>query len=250
MSSVLNVWKNVVCISMIVKPLRTRVFKEGESLVAFATHYFNKLAEKSVIVITSKIVALAEGRTAVVGDAKVKERLIKKESDFALPTKHVWMTLKDGMAMASAGIDESNAHGKLILLPKNSFKTARLIRKKLQQKYGIKNLGVVITDSRTMPLRAGVIGVAVGYSGFHGVKNYKGQQDIFGRKFKFSSVDVADSLAAAAVLVMGEGREQCPLAIITNSPVEFSEKAYRKELEIAIQDDMYLPLFSKLSKFK
>lgn len=235
---------------MIVKPIRTRVFKEGENLFAFIANYFNKLTEKSVIVVTSKIVALAEGRIAVAGDAKVKEKLIKKESDFALSTKHVWMTLKDGMVMPSAGIDESNAHGKFILLPKDSFKTARLLRKKLQQKYGIKNLGVLITDSRTVPLRSGVTGVALGYAGFKGIKNYKGQTDIFGRKFKFSSVDVADSLATAAVLVMGEGREQHPLAVVQKAPVEFCEKVYRKELEITIQDDIYLPLFAKLSKFK
>lgn len=152
--------------------------------------------------------------------------------------------------MPSAGIDESNARGKCILLPKDSFQTARLLRKKLQQKYSVKNLGVLITDSHTMPLRSGVIGIAIGYAGFRGLKNYKGQKDIFGRKFKFSSVDVADSLATAAVLVMGEGREQQPMALITKAPVEFSKRVYRKELEVAIKDDIYIPLFSKLSKFK
>ena len=114
----------------------------------------------------------------------------------------------------------------------------------------VKNLGVLITDSRTVPLRSGVTGVALGYAGFRGIKDYKGQKDIFGREFKFSSVDVADSLATAAVLVMGEGREQQPLAIIKGAPIEFSNKTYHKELEIAIRDDMYLPLFSKLSKFR
>ena len=235
---------------MIVRPIKTKVFEEGESLLAFTARYFNSLTEKSIAVVTSKIVALAENRTAIAGDVKAKEKLIRKESDVALPTKHVWMTLKNGMIMASAGIDESNACGKFILLPKNSFKTARLLRKKLQQKYGIKNLGVLITDSRTVPLRSGVTGVALGYAGFRGIKDYKGQKDIFGREFKFSSVDVADSLATAAVLVMGEGREQQPLAIIKGAPIEFSNKTYHKELDIAIRDDMYLPLFSKLSKFR
>lgn len=218
--------------------------------MAFVVHYFKKLTEKSVIVVTSKIVALAEGRVAVLESAKAKEKLIKKESDFALSTKYVWMTLRDGMIMASAGIDESNANGKFILLPKDSFKTAQLLRKKLQQRYGIKSLGVLITDSRTAPLRSGVTGVALGYAGFKGVKDYKGKTDIFGRKFKFSSVDIADSLATTAILVMGEGREQQPLAVIEEAPVEFCEKVRRNELEIAVQDDIYLPLFSKLSKFR
>lgn len=235
---------------MIVRPIKTKIFKEGENLMAFVVHYCKKLTEKSVIVVTSKIVALAEGRAVVLESAKAKEKLIKKESDFALSTKYVWMTLRDGMIMASAGIDESNANGKFILLPKDSFKTAQLLRKKLQQRYGIKNLGVLITDSRTAPLRSGVTGVALGYAGFKGIRDYKGKTDIFGRKFKFSSVNIADSLATAAVLVMGEGREQQPLAVIKEAPVEFCGKVHRNELEIAVQDDMYLPLFSKLSKFR
>lgn len=233
---------------MTIRPVKTRVFREGDDLFVFITDYFKKLPEKSVIVVTSKIVALAEKRTAVAQTIQAKEKLIRKESDIAVPTKHVWLTIRDGMIMASAGIDESNANGKLILLPKDSFKTAHFLRKNLQQKYSVKELGVLITDSRTIPLRAGVIGVALGYAGFRGVKDYRGTPDIFGRKFKFSRTDVADSLATAAVLVMGEGNEQQPLAIIEKTPIEFCDKIHRKELHIDIQDDMYRPLFSKLPK--
>ncbi len=233
---------------MIIQPIKTFVFREGDDLFTFITHYFKKVPERSVIVVTSKIVALAEKRTAVAGNVQTKEKLIRAESEFAIPTKYVWLTVKDGMVMASAGIDESNANGKLILLPKDSFKTARFLRKKLQQKYGVKHLGVLITDSRTMPLRAGVTGVALGYAGFRGVKDYRGTPDIFGRKFKFSRTDVADSLATAAVLVMGEGNEQQPLALIEETSVEFCDKTYRRELHIDNKDDMYRPLFAKLPK--
>ena len=233
---------------MNIKPIKTRVFQEGENLFTFITGYFKKIPERSVIVITSKIVALAEKRTAVIKNSRTKERLIRAESEFALPTKYVWLTVKDGMVMASAGIDESNANGKLILLPKDSFKAARLLRQKLQKKYGVKHLGVLITDSRTLPLRAGVTGVALGYAGFRGLKDYRGRSDIFGRKFHFSRVNIADSLATAAVLIMGEGNEQRPLAIIKNAPVEFCHKTSRRELQISIKDDMYRPLFLKLSK--
>ena len=106
----------------------------------------------------------------------------------------------------------------------------------------------MITDSRTMPLRAGVTGVAVGYAGFRGIKDYRGTPDIFGRKFKFSRTNIADGLATAAVLVMGEGSEQQPLAIIKRAPVEFCDRVNRMELRIDIQEDMYRPLFSKLPK--
>jgi len=73
--------------------------------------------------------------------------------------------------MASAGIDESNANGKLILLPQDSFQTAYALREKIQQKYDVRHIGVLITDSRTVPLRAGVTGVALGYAGFCGVRD-------------------------------------------------------------------------------
>ncbi len=184
----------------------------------------------------------------MVTDARAKERLIRAESDLAIPTKYVWLTLKDGMVMASAGIDESNANGKLILLPRDSFKSARFLRKALRRKYGVKRLGVLVTDSRTIPLRAGVAGVALGYAGFRGIKDYRGTCDIFGRKFIYSRTDVADGLAAAAVLVMGEGNEQQPLALIEKVPAEFCDKIDRGELHIDIQDDMYQPLFAKLPK--
>ena len=150
--------------------------------------------------------------------------------------------------MSSAGIDESNGNGKLILLPSNSFKTASSLRKKMQKKYKVKNLGVAIVDSRTMPLRGGVVGSALGYAGFRGIKKYKGTRDIFGRKFKFSRTNVADSLATAAVLEMGEGKEQQPLALITDIPIKFSDKVRSKELQIDIKEDMYRPLFAKLPK--
>lgn len=233
---------------MKVKPIKTRIFNEGEDLFPFLASYFKKLPEKSVVVITSKIVALAEKRTAVIKNNRTKSELIRKESEFATLTKYVWLTIKDGMVMASAGIDESNANGKLILLPKDSFRTAHVLRKQLQQRYKVKKLGVLITDSRTMPFRSGVNGVALGYAGFEGIRDYVGTPDIFGRNFKFSRTDIADCLATAAVLVMGEGREQQPLALIENAPIEFCEKVNKRELHIDIEDDMYQPLFSGLKK--
>jgi len=198
------------------------------------------------LVITSKIVALSEGRTVEYKNKKQKIKLIKQESDFAIKTKYAWLTIKNGMVMATAGIDESNAKGKLILLPKDSFQSADLIRKKLRKIFKVKKLGVLITDSRVFPLRAGIIGVSLGYAGFRGIKNYIGKKDIFDRVLKISKTDVADSLATSAVLCMGEGKEQQPLALITDVPVEFIEKVDKKELKIDIKDDLYLPLFQSI----
>lgn len=231
---------------MKVKAIKTRIFKPKENLLLFIASYLPKIIEGSILVVTSKIVALSEGRFAQKVDENTKAEIIKRESDFVLPTKHVYLTIKNGLIMANAGVDESNADGWLILLPKNSFKTAEKIRSYFKKKHGLKNLGVIITDSRCLPLRAGITGVALGYAGFKGLKDYRRLLDIFGQPFKYSRVDVADSLATAAVLLMGEGDERRPLAIITGAPVEYCDKIDKNELKINIEEDMYGPIFKTL----
>src|SRR3990167_8291608 len=157
---------------MHITPVKTRLFLEGKDLIAFIKEHIPKIAEKSLLIVTSKIVALAEKRTAVVANQKEKERLIRSESQFALQTKYVWLTIRDNLVMASAGIDESNGNGKLILLPQNSFKLAEKIRKTLMKKFLLKNFAVIITDSRLIPLRHGTVGVTIGYAGLRGLKSY------------------------------------------------------------------------------
>ncbi|MFA6077059.1 MAG: coenzyme F420-0:L-glutamate ligase [Candidatus Paceibacterota bacterium] len=235
---------------MQIKAIKTRIFRKDENLLQFILKYVKKIPEKSVLVVTSKIVALAEGRTVDYKNEKQKVALIKQESDFALKTKLVWLSIKNGIVMANAGIDESNADGKLILLPKNSFKSAEVLRRKLMRHFHLKNLGVLITDSRLMPLRAGVVGVALSYAGFEGIRNYVGAKDIFGRVLKMSKTDIADSLATSAVLCMGEGKEKQPLAVISNAPVTFTNKIKRGELVINPSKDIYAPLFSNLKIIK
>ncbi len=233
---------------MIVRAIRTSFFKENGDLFAFIRKHVPKLKEGSILAVTSKIVALSEGR---VTDPRDKEKIIKKESAWALRThKEWWWTEKDGMLLVNAGVDESNAGGKLILLPNDSFVTARAVRSNLLQNYKITKLGVIVTDSRISPMRAGVTGLALGYAGFRGARDYRGKKDLFGRKLKVTKTDVADSLATAAALVMGEGAEQQPLAVIEDAPVEFTEKVNRREVEISAKDDMYAPLFKRFARSK
>ncbi len=231
---------------MQVKAIKTAVFRENEDLIRFILRYVKKLPEKSILVVTSKIIALSEGRTVELKDEKQKARIIKKESEFAIKTKRAWLTIKDGAVMASAGVDESNAAGKLILLPRNSFVSAEMIRNELMKKFKVQKLGVLVTDSRTFPLRAGIVGMALGYAGFKGIRDYRGTGDIFGRKLKMSRTNVADSLAAAAVLCMGEGKERQPLAILEDAPAVFSQTINPKEILINPKIDLYLPFFRRI----
>jgi Uncharacterized conserved protein len=112
--------------------------------------------------------------------------------------------------------------------------------------YGIKTLGVLITDSRTVPLRSGTTGISLGYAGFEGLRDYRGLPDIYDRPFKVSQTNVADGLAAAAVFIMGEGSERQPLATVTDARVVFTDRAIKKEeIQIPLEDDLYLPFFKE-----
>lgn len=236
---------------MIIIPIKTRVFKARESLADFIISEIPKLKDKSILVVTSKIVALSQGRVVENYSGREEEKMewIRRESEKTIKNKWTILALKDNSWCSSAGIDESNAQGKLILLPKNSFSEAEKLGKILIKHYKIKKLGIVISDSRNFPLRLGAMGVALGYSGFLGLKSYVGKKDIFGRKFKFERVNVADSLASVAMLDMGEGNEKMPLAVIENAPVDFiDKKTNSKELFLDPKDDIYRVLFEGLGR--
>lgn len=235
---------------MIIKPIKTTIFKEKQNLLDFLIEHLPKLHEGDVVVITSKIVALAEGRTVEIKNEKTRENVIKDESQYMMRTPYTWLTIKDDTVMSSAGIDESNANGKIILLPKDSFKSAASLRRKLMKHFKLKKLGIIISDSRLLPLRGGITGIALGYAGFRGQRRYQGTEDLFGRKLRLSRTDVADSLATAAVLDMGEGAERQPLAVIRQAPVEYINNVNRKELWIDPKEDLYQPLFERIKRIR
>ncbi len=227
-------------------PIHTAIFKETSDLPAFIQKFIPTVAEKTILAVSSKIVALWKGNTVPYESVVQKETLIKQHSQAALQTPLAWLTIKDGMVMTNAGIDESNAGGKLILLS-DCYACADELCRALKQAWHVKELGLVITDSMILPLRAGVIAAAVGYAGFQGVKDLRGKEDLFGKKLKTTLVDAADSLAAAAALMMGEADEQCPLCIIENAPVVFTEHTNRDEIKYPVENDLYTPLLQAVN---
>lgn len=219
-------------------------------ILAVVDRYLPKLSEGSIIAITSKIISICEGNF-VDSKAVQQDELVAKEADYYLPpteSKYGFsLTIKNNLLVPNAGVDESNGNGYYILLPKNPQQSANDIRDHLRGKYNIKDLGVIITDSTTRPLRWGVTGVSIAYSGFLPLNNYIGTPDIFGRELHATKVNVADGLAATAVLAMGEGKEQSPLAVITDvSFVQFTNEDPSEEeltsLRIALEDDVYAPV--------
>src|SRR3989344_477161 len=169
--------------------------EKDRDLYAILDRYLPKVKEGSVVAITSKIVAICEGRVFKIGTMN-KDELIKQEAEYYLPPGEngFYLTVKYGILSASAGIDESNGNGYYILWPKDPQKTANEIRTYLAKKHGLKNVGVVICDSKITPLRWGVTGVSITHSGFAAMNDYIGTPDIFGRELKFTKTNIMDGL--------------------------------------------------------
>jgi putative folate metabolism gamma-glutamate ligase len=238
---------------MIVKPVKTEKILPGDQTIfELLDKYLPKPEERNVIAITSKIISLCENRVMPFGSIS-KQELIQQESDYYLPASNKYeynFTINQSTLTSMGGIDESNGDGYYILWPKNSQKSANEIRKYLKNKFKLKEIGVVITDSTCVPMRWGTVGNALGYSGFKALNNYIGQPDLFGRPFKVSQAGVALGMAGAAVVVMGEGTEQTPIAVISDVPfVQFQQRnPTKKELEFFYiknkEDDLFAPFLS------
>lgn len=214
-----------------------------------------KLSENSILAVTSKVVAICENRVVPIGAIDKKE-LVINEADLYIPHEEnkygYTITIKDNLLIPTSGIDESNGNGFYILWPSDPQKWANRIRNYLKKRFGLKNVGVIITDSKTTPLRWGTSGVCIAHAGFKALNDYIHTPDIFGRYLKVTKANIADSLAVAAVLQMGEGDEQTPLAII--SDLEFvnfkKNNPSRKELEglvISLDDDIYASLLKAVN---
>ena len=242
---------------MIITPIKTKKLFPPQDDVFSAIHAaIKKIPERSLLVVTSKVVSIHEGRCIPMENVTDKDKLIIAEADYYLPrdkkTPWVMHTIKHNLLIPTAGIDESNANGFYIVWPKDPMQSARQIYRWARKTYGVKNCGVVITDSRSGLLHRGVIGICLAYAGFAPLNDYRGKKDLFGRDFHVSQTNIADGIAAAAVVAMGEGTEQTPIALITDiSFVRFQPRSYtsRKQFSsfaIPMKEDMYAPFFARM----
>jgi len=240
---------------MIVTPIKTRIIRSGElTIEQVLGESIVDIRDNDIIVITSKIISLCEGRTVPL-DTMTKEELIKQQSTFYLDSNHskygFTFTITNNTLIPTAGIDESNSDGGFILWPTNPQRTANQIRKYLQNKFNLHNIGVLITDSTCSPMRRGTTGIAMAHSGYKALNKYVGKRDLFGRIFHVSYSSISGGLAAAAVVVMGEGNEQTPIAVIRDTPfVSFcTHNPSKKELSdliISKEDDLFAPFLNSI----
>lgn len=223
--------------------IRTSRFKPGQDLFAFIRQYVAHFQEGDIVVVTSKIAALAENRIRPL-DPATKRQIILGESDEQIETPWCLLTRRGTDWSANAGVDESNAEGNLILLPQNAEVTAKELRARLMHENKLHSLGVILTDTRIRPLQQGTLGIALGWAGLDPIKDYVGTPDLDGRLLKMTKANVIHALAAAAVLEMGEGAESQPLAIISGSSVQFNEVSGScADLTVSPQEDLYKYLY-------
>ena len=188
----------------------------------------------AVLVVAQKVVSKAEGRYVTLDSVKVTPRatelaaltrkdariveLVLGESVEVLRAKPDVLIVRHrlGYVMANAGIDRSNVGGKdrVLLLPADPDGSAQALRSSILQRYG-HELGVIVCDSFGRPWRKGVTNVALGAAGVPALIDRRGEADRHGRRLEVTEVALADQLASAAGLLMGEGAESRPAVLIS-----------------------------------
>lgn len=233
---------------------RTLPVVSGMVLTDILDASLGQLQEKDVVVITSKIVSICQGRVAQASTLEEKFKLIRKEAQYLIQNDattryHMALTITNNILIPNSGIDESNGNNQYVLWPHDPMNAALDIWTYLRKKHHLKHLGVIISDSHTTPLRWGTSGIGIAWCGFLALNTYIGKPDIFGRPLEVTKASIIDGLSAAAVVTMGEGNEQTPLAVIQDVPfVQFTEHPPSKEevenFPISLDEDLYSPILT------
>lgn len=237
---------------MKITPIMTRTVCLNDNLYALLEESLPLLEEKTILAISSKIISLCEG-AAVSIHTITKDVLVKQEADaYVSSLTGLYLTKKQGVLIPSAGIDESNAAGYYVLYPRDLLASTNALGQWLKTQYGLKDLGVIVVDSHTTPLRRGVLGLGLCWYGFSPIYSYLGEQDCFGRPLQMTAINLVDALSASAVLCMGEGNEHMPLAIIEQAPkISFHSFPTQQEdmlsLSIPETEDIYGSLLCSLA---
>lgn len=246
---------------MKITAVKTPLVKPNDDLTKLIADSIPQIKEKSVLVVTSKIISYAQNRFAPIktGTKEEKHALVKQEADQYLSVSYsqhdLILTIKDGHLAVNAGIDESNSNGFYVLWPINLQQVINEIWQFAREHYQVKELGVIATDSRTWPLRWGVVGTCLAHCGFKQLVDYRGKKDLFGREIQFVQLNVAESIASASVLEMGEVAERKPLAVIEDiAQIEFQDhvptQQELKDLKIELTEDIYGPFLKSVPWIK
>jgi len=237
--------------------------KSGDDLAELIINAARKqgvsIENGDILVVAQKIVSKAEGRVFQLkdiepsGKAKKLAKTTLKNPNFVelvlqasrkivkASSDTLVVENENGLICINAGIDKSNVEGEdsYALLPRDADNSARKIRKKIMELAG-KKVAVIISDTYSRPFRKGQVEFAIGMAGINPFKDYRGEKDLYNYVLKVKNIAIVDEIAAAAELVMGQGSESIPVAIIKNvDRTELTEDCSINDLFISKQEDLF-----------
>jgi coenzyme F420-0:L-glutamate ligase/coenzyme F420-1:gamma-L-glutamate ligase len=255
--------------------IKTPIIHVGEDLIKITLESIKQanlvIQEQDILVFAETVVGTAQRRIIDINDVKhisekAKElaekyfmdpkfvQIILEEADVILGgVRTVLLTEKEGVLIANAGADKSNSGGmsKVALFPEKLYETARKMREMLMKASKVKELGIIIADSRVQPMKRGVIGVAISLAGIEPIDDNRGRKDLFGRELEITTRAVADDIVSAAELLMGEADEQTPIVLVRGAPVNFTDREIRKEEMLMPRDEcLFMNVFKDLVAYK
>lgn len=238
------------------------VIKEGDDLGLLiceaAARQGTPIEDGDIIIVTHVVVSRAEGSVVNLDSispsefaktvaenlgkdpALVEVILRESRSIVRMGGGHIIAETKHGFICANAGVDKSNVPGErnVALLPRDPDLSARRIRERIREITG-RDVAVIISDTHGRPLREGEINVAIGVAGIKPIRDRRGERDLFGYVLKVKRTAVADELASAAELIIGQADEGIPVAIIRGYHYERSEEATARELIMPREKDLF-----------
>jgi coenzyme F420-0:L-glutamate ligase/coenzyme F420-1:gamma-L-glutamate ligase len=236
--------------------------KKGDNLAELIVAALERekvpLANGDVIVVAHKVVSKAEGRIVRLSDVKPTSKaveigvtrkdhrlveLILQETRRILKAASEILVVenKQGLICVNAGVDKSNVEGEdaYALLPVSSDESARRIRSQIVKMTG-KDVAVIIVDTFSRPFRRGQVNFAIGLAGMDPFRDYRGQRDLFDYVLEVKNTAIADEIASAADLVMGQGKEGVPVAIVKGlHGVSWKADASVSDLFISEDEDLF-----------
>lgn len=239
------------------------IIKEKDDLAELICNVAEKrgigIEDGDVIVITHIVISRVEGKIVNLDaiepsefakslgqrldkdPALVEVVLRESKSIVRMGNGNIITETRHGFVCANAGVDRSNVPGErnAVLLPVNPDRSAQRIREKIRKITG-RDVAIIVSDTNGRPLRDGQINVAIGVAGIEPIRSRIGEKDLFGYVLRVKRIAIADELASAAELVIGQADEGVPVAIVRGYEYPKSEKARAKKLIMPKKKDLFI----------
>lgn len=247
--------------------LSTGLINPGEEIFPLILQAMKRdslsFTDGDILVIAESALATSEGRLATLSeqtpsaealsiasqydmDPRLAEIIIRESDEIIGGIPGFLLCTCQGNLLPNAGVDASNApDGQVTLLPAAPDTSARSLRKKISEATGAR-VAVLIIDSRTHPMRYGCSGVAIGCSGIPSVLDERGSLDLFGRELKVTRRAIADNIASAAELLMGEADEGIPAVIVRGLDIPLGD--FEGIEQISADECLFMGIIARKAK--